>query len=67
MTNAVNTQNVSPLLDGIGQVRQSRLSLIPGNACIGDADAVLQARLALLGNLLVAFKLSVTAYHSEQA
>lgn len=56
MRNAVNAQNLPPLLNGISQAGQCRLRLSPVNASIGDTDTVLQSSLALLGDLLIAYE-----------
>ena len=49
-----------PLLDGVGEHREHRFRVLPANAGVGDADAVLETRLALFRDLLVACSLGVS-------
>lgn len=49
-----HAQDVASLLDSLGEGVQNREGIIPVDAGVGDAHAVLEAVLALLGDLLVA-------------
>lgn len=46
---------LSSLLDGIGQLSQNALGVLPADTCVGDGDCVFEARFSFLGHLLVAF------------
>lgn len=51
---AVSAEDLAALLHRVGKLVEDSDGVVPVDACIRDADAVLQTLLALLGNLLVA-------------
>lgn len=54
MRRSVDGELLLPRADGLGQLLQNDLGVFPSDAGVGDADAVLQAGLALGWDLLVA-------------
>lgn len=52
---SVGPKNLAPLLNSVGEHVEDRLGILPVDAGVGDADAVLEGRLALGGDFLVAF------------
>ena len=45
---------LSSLLNGIGQLGEDLLGVLPTDTCVSDGDCVFEARLSFLGHLLVA-------------
>lgn len=52
---SVGAKDLTPLLNSVGEHVEDRLGVLPVDAGVGDADAVLEGRLALGGDFLVAF------------
>ena len=53
---AILRSRLPPLLHSIGQEIQNTCGILPSDACVGDADTILETLRSLLGNLLVAYE-----------